>query len=179
VYALNDSIAVDSTRALNFLEQYNIVFSDCDGGSEEAYTALSRVYGRYLQAGGSLYGGHYNYYHLQRLFPGSYTQSAYSTATTDSIYISDQSLSSYLNFKTDVWSSSDSRGLSGYEIFSDIPSTAKIYASIQGTSIPVIVENHFGAGKFLWTDYHNQDVIYATPRDPKLVKIVQYFLYTL
>jgi hypothetical protein len=41
--------------------------------------------------------------------------------------------------------------------------------------VPVIVENKLGTGKYLWTLYHNQDIL----RDPRLVRIVRYFLYTM
>ena len=37
------------------------------------------------------------------------------------------------------------------------------------------MENHIGSGKYLWTDYHNQDI----KDDVKLVKLVKYFLYSL
>ncbi len=181
VYDLNDSVAADSNRALAFLQQYTLVFSDCDGGSEYSYISLSRVYSRYINAGGKIYGGHYNYYHLQRIFAPYFAEYDDQSPTVDSILVVDTKLSSYLGFTVAMWQSSDSRYLSGYEKFSDAPPSSKIYAVIQGTSpaIGVIVENYLGSGKYLWTDYHNQDVISATNRDPRLVKIVQYFLYSL
>ncbi len=181
VHALNDSVAADSTRALNFLKQYTLVFSDCDGGSEYSYAPLARVYGRYINGGGKIYGGHYNFYHLQKIFLPYYTHQDYQSPSVDSINIVDSKLSGYLGFTVAKWVSSDSRNLSGYEKFSNLPSGAKVYAVIRGTSpsVAVIVENDLGLGKYLWTDFHNQDVINATQRDPRLVKIVQYFLYSL
>jgi hypothetical protein len=181
VYALNDSVAADSNRALAFLQQYTLIFSDCDGGSEYSYIPLSRVYGRYINAGGKIYGGHYNYYHLQRIFSPYFAEYDDQSPTVDSVYIVNTKLSSYLGFTVAMWQSSDSRYLSGYEKFSDTPPTSKIYAVIEGTNpaIGVVVENYLGTGKYLWTDYHNQDVIQATNRDARLVKIVQYFLYSL
>lgn len=181
VYALNDSVAADSNRALNFLLQYTIIFSDCDGGSEYSYAPLARVYGRYLQAGGKIYGGHYNYYHLQKIFSPFYTTYDYQSPAQDTIFIQDVNLRTYIGFTEAQWRSADSRGLSGYEKFTDLPPATKVYAVIRGTSPPicVIAENYIGSGKYLWTDYHNQDVINAVPRDQRLVKIVQYFLYTL
>jgi hypothetical protein len=52
-----------------------------------------------------------------------------------------------------------------------------VYGVIYRTSpsVGVIVENYIGTGKYLWTDYHNQDI----KDDPKLVKIVQYFLLSM
>jgi hypothetical protein len=181
VYALNDSVDADSVKALAFLQQYTLIFSDCDGGSESSYLPLSRVYSRYITAGGKIYGGHYNYYHLQRIFSPYFKEYDEQSPMVDSIYVIDTKLSSYLGFSVAMWQSSDSRDLSGYEKFSDIPPSSKVYAVIRGTtpSVGVIVENYLGSGKYLWTDYHNQDVIYASSRDPRLVKIVQYFLYSL
>ncbi len=181
VYALNDSIAADSNKALTFLKGYTLVFSDCDGGSESSYLALSRVYGRYINAGGKVYGGHYNYYHLQRIFSPYFTEYDEQAPAVDSVFVIDSKLSGYLGFSVAMWQSSDSRGLSGYEKFSDIPPSSKVYAVIRGTTpaVGVIIENYLGSGKYLWTDYHNQDVISADPRDARLVKIVQYFLYSL
>lgn len=181
VYDLNDSVAADSNRALAFLQEYTLIFSDCDGGSEYGYQPLSRVYGRYLQSGGKIYGGHYNYYHLERIFSPYYENSDYQWQDVDSIQVIDSKLSSYLGFTVAEWQSTDSRNLSGYEKFTDTPPTSKVYAVIRGMqpSIGVVVENYKGSGKYLWTDYHNQDVIDANPRDPRLVKIVQYFLYSM
>jgi hypothetical protein len=181
VYDLNDSVAADSNRALAFLEKYTLVFSDCDGGSEYSYVPLSGVYKRYIQNGGKIYGGHYNYYHLERIFSPYYSHEDDQQPSVDSIHIINTQLSSYLGFTVAMWVSADSRNLSGYEKFTDAPPSSKIYAVIQGTSpaVAVIVENDLGSGKYLWTDYHNQDVIDASPRDPRLVKIVQYFLYSL
>jgi hypothetical protein len=181
IYALRDSANADSARLLTFLRQYTLIFSDCDGGSEggSSYAALSRVYGRYIQAGGKMYGGHYNFYHLQRVWPPFYTTYDYQgNAATDTISIIDANLRNYIGFGLERWDSPvDSRNLSGYEKFSDLPTGSKVYGVIYRTSPPVgvIVENYNGTGKYLWTDYHNQDV----KDDPRLVRIVQYFLLTL
>lgn len=181
VYDLNDSVAADSNRALAFLQKYTLIFSDCDGGSEYSYVPLSHVYSRYIKAGGKIYGGHYNYYHLERIFSPYFSNEDVQSPAVDSIYVIDSKLSSYLGFSVAMWQSADSRNLSGYEKFSDLPPTSKVYAVIRGTSpaVGVIVLNYLGTGEYLWTDYHNQDVINADPRDPRLVKIVQYFLYSL
>ncbi len=180
---LIDNIATDSVKAQTYLAQYTNIFSDCDGGSEgdDSYAQLSREYGRYIKNGGKVFGGHYNYYHLQRIFPGFYTQEDEQEPPVDSMHIADAGLSAYVGAQVLVWVSADSRNLSGYEKFDDLPpaSVAKTYAYIQGTSplVYVIVENSYGLGTYVWTDYHNQDVINAEPADPRLWKIVEYFLY--
>lgn len=178
---LIDSAAVDSTRLLTFLRQYTLIFSDCHGGTEggSTYALLSRVYGRYVSGGGKMYGGHYNYYHLQRIWTSFYdTFDTQGSTSTDSLKIIDASLSGFVGFTVAAWdSSSDSRRLSGYEKFSDLPTGSKVYGVINHTSpeVGVIVENYVGTGKYLWTDYHNQDIRHVT----RLVKLVQYFLLTL
>ena len=183
VYALIDSANIDSTKTLNYLKQYSLVFSNCDGGSEgnDSYALLSRTYGRYVAQGGKIYGGHYNYFHLQRIWPSFYTNfdnQGGSGSSSDSISIIDQSLKSAIGFNVTSWSASiDYRYLSGYGKFLNLPTNAKVYAVIYRTSpsVGVIVENYIGTGKYLWTDYHNQDI----KDDPKLVKIVQYFLLSM
>ncbi|HUI30933.1 MAG TPA: hypothetical protein VLX91_12020 [Candidatus Acidoferrales bacterium] len=183
---LINNIATDSVKAQSYLAGYTLVFSDCDGGSEggDDYAQLSREYGRYITNGGKVFGGHYNYYHLQRIFPGYYQNydDQYPNGSVDSIHIIDPNLNAYVGGAILNWVSADSRNLSGYEKFTDLPpsAVAKTYAYIQGTSpiIYCIVENSLGAGTYVWTDYHNQDVINAYPAaDPRLAKIVQYFLY--
>ncbi len=181
ITAMRDSANADSTGLLNFLRQYSLVFSNCHGGSEggSSYAVLSRVYGRYVQGGGKMYGGHYNYYHLQRVWPPFYTTRDYQgSPSTDTLQIIDQGLSNFVGFTTAAWDSSiDSRRLSGYEKFSNPPTNSKIYGIIKNTSpaVGVIIENYNGSGKYLWTDYHNQDIRNST----RLVKLVQYFLLTL
>jgi hypothetical protein len=169
----------DSAGLLTYLQQYTLVFSDCDGSTEgdQEYAKLSRVYGRYVAGGGNMYGGHYNYYHLQRIWTSSYQVQNYSTAATDSILLTDTDISKFVGFTSAQWNSTDSRNLSGYEKFTDLPSNAKVYGKIKGISpaVYVIVENHIGTGKYLWTNYHNQDI----KDDPKLIKLVQYFLLSL
>jgi hypothetical protein len=180
LYALRDSATVDSTKLLNYLKQYTLVFSDCDGGTEgdASYALLSRTYGRYVQGGGKMYGGHYNYYHLQRIWSTYYDNYDYQgSVSSDTISIVDANLSRYVGFSVAKWRSGDSRNLSGYEKFSDLPSSTKVYGVIRGTSpaVAVIAENYVGTGKYLWTDYHNQDI----KDDAQLIKLVQYFLYSL
>jgi hypothetical protein len=170
----------DSAALLTYLQKYTLVFSDCDGSSEgaEEYAKLSRVYGRYVQSGGKMYGGHYNYYHVQRIWTSSYQKSvAISSSANDSLTLVDTDISKYVGFTVAKWNSSDSRKLSGYEKFSDLPTNSKVYGKISGTNpeVFVIVENHLGTGKYLWTNYHNQDI----KDDPQLIKLVQYFLKSL
>lgn len=180
IYALRDSANADTTRLLNYLKQYTLIFSDCDGGSEgySSYANLSKTYGKYIQQGGKMYGGHYNYYHLQRIWPTYYTQRDYQgNSSTDTLHITDANLSTYVGFSVASWRSTDSRNLSAYEKFSNLPPNSKVYGIIRGTNpaVPVIAENRVGTGKYLWTDYHNQDI----KDDPQLIKLVQYFLYSL
>lgn len=178
---LRDQANTDSTKLLTSLKQYSLIFSDCDGGTEgdDDYAALSRTYGRYVQSGGKMYGGHFNYYHLQRIWPPYYTmEDAQDNPTQDSIKIVNSALAGFVGFTTASWdSSTDSRDLSGYEHFTDLPPTSTVYATISWTNpkIAVIVENHLGTGKYLWTDYHNQDIKDVA----HLVKIVQYFLLNM
>jgi len=178
---LEEEANIDSTKVLNYLKQYTLVFSDCDGGTEgdDEYAALSRTYGRYIQGGGKMYGGHYNYYHLERIWPPYYMlEDSQDNPPEDSIRIVSPALAGYVGFTVASWDSSgDSRELSGYEHFTDLPTTSIVYATISWTNprIAVIVENHLGSGKFLWTDYHNQDIKDVA----HLVKIVQYFLLNL
>jgi hypothetical protein len=180
IYALRDSANVDSTRTLNRLKQYSLIFSDCDGGSEggSSYAALSRVYGRYVAQGGKMYGGHYNYYHLQRVWLSYFdAYDAQGNSSTDTLRIVDASLIGYVGYSTARWVSIDFRNLSGYEKFSDLPPSSKVYGVIKNTApaVGVIVENYVGTGKYLWTDYHNQDI----KDDANLVKLVKYFLYSM
>jgi hypothetical protein len=183
IYTLRDQANTDSVALYNYLIQYSLIFSDCDGGSEgsSSYAALSRTYGRYIAQGGKIYGGHYNYYHCERIWPGFYSDNnnAYlSYSSSDSLLVVDQNLKLALGFDVASWSTSiDSRYLGGYEKWSSYPTNAKIYGVIyrSSPSIGVIVENYVGGGKYLWTDYHNQDI----KDDPKLVKIVQYFLLSM
>jgi hypothetical protein len=181
ISAMRDSANADSTRFLNYLKQYTLIFSDCHGGSEgsSTYALMSRTYGRYIAGGGKMYGGHYNYYHLQRIWPTFYDNfDNQGSPSTDTLRIVDNSLAGYVGFTLASWDSSgDSRRLSGYEKFSDLPSGTRVYGVIHNTSplVGVIVENYNGTGKYLWTDYHNQDIKNVA----KLVKLVQYFLLTL
>lgn len=59
VYYMRNRVASDSTATLNFLKQYTLVFSDCNGGDEDGYPVLARTYGRFVSQGGRIFGGHY------------------------------------------------------------------------------------------------------------------------
>jgi hypothetical protein len=179
ISSLRDSANVDSTWVLNYLKQYSIVFSDCNGGSENgsSYAALSRTYGRYVAQGGKMYGGHYNYYHLQRVFPPYYHTP--TSGSVDSLKIINTNLSAALGYTVISWPGD----LGYYEVWADLPGYNTVYAvesSSPGSTsspqgIPIIVENRVGTGKYLWTAYHNQDI----KNDPQLIKIVQYFLLSM
>jgi hypothetical protein len=177
VYYMRSRVDSDSTATLNFLKQYAIVFSDCNCGDEYGYAKLARCYGRYVQQGGKLYGGHYNYYNLQYIFPPYFKTSVYGS--NDTLKVLNSTLSTALGYNV------IHMYLSGYEMFSDMPgsSTTTIYAVMAGSptspsspsGVPIIVENRLGTGKYVWTTYHNQDIL----SDPRLIKIVRYFLYNM
>lgn len=186
IETLRDQANTDSTALLNYLKQYSLVFSNCHGDYEasSSYEALSRTYGRYISQGGKMYGGHYNFRHLHRIWSTSYSVRSYQgDQYADSLLVIDQTLKAAVGFEIARWDSPrDSRNLSGYDKFSDLPTNAKVYGVIYGTSpsVGVIVENYVGTGKYLWTDYHNQDVMdYDGTYDPKLIKIIQYFLLSM
>lgn len=173
--------SADSTALLTFLRTYALVFSDCNCGDETGYPLLARIYGRYVQQGGKIYGGHYNYMNLQYIFAPNYQTSTFET--NDSISIIDVNLSLALGFSVTPWPATG-RQLNSYERWTDLPpSNITVYSVIVGTTgsttspqgVPVIVENRLGTGKYLWTIYHNQDVL----ADARLVRIVRYFLYSL
>jgi hypothetical protein len=179
ISALRDQANLDSVAVYNYLKQYALIFSDCNGSSESgsAYATLSRTYGRYVAQGGKIYGGHYNYYHMQRIFPPYYTSETYGGV--DSLKIINTSLSAAVGYTL----ASFPTDLQYYEVFADLPVSSTIYAitcSSPGTpssplGIPIIVENRVGTGKYLWTAYHNQDI----KNDAQLIKIVQYFLLSM
>lgn len=170
-------VALDSVAVLNYLKQYAIVFSNCNGGDEYAYPLLARVYGQYVQQGGKIYGGHYNYYNLQNIVPPYYQTEVYGSV--DTMKIINTILSNALGYTVISWPGN----LQYYDFFSDLPGSTTVYAVESGSpgstsspqGIPVIVENRVGTGKYLWTAYHNQDIL----ADPQLVKIVRYFLYNM
>ncbi len=171
-------VAADSVAVLNYLKQYAIVFSDCNCGDEYNYPLLARVYGQYVKQGGRIYGGHYNYMNLQNIFPPYYQTEVYGYG--DSLKIINTTLSTALGYTVIQFD-----GLSSYELWSDLPgsSTTTVYAVMTSSpgsasspqGIPIIVENRLGTGKYLWTAYHNQDIL----ADPRLVRIVRYFLYAM
>jgi hypothetical protein len=183
INTLRDQAKSDSTTLLNYLKGYSIVFSDCDGSSEggSEFAALSRTYGRYLAQGGKMYGGHYNYYHMQRIFPPYYQMS--TSGYVDTLKIVNSSLSSALGYTVMRWSTVY-HSLSYYDFWSDLPIGNSTVYSVMSSStgsasspqgIPIIVENRVGTGKYVWTAYHNQDI----KDDPQLIKIVQYFLLSM
>ena len=176
---LRDRANNDSTATLNALKKYSYVFSDCHCSTEEGseYARLSRVYGRYVAAGGKMYGGHYNYFHLQRIWAPKY-QTAYSgtaTGSADSIQILNTALSAATGYTVAAWSTYGS--LRSYDMFSDIPGSSTVYAVLKNSTPQgaVIVVNYTGSGKYVWTNYHNQDV----EGNPKLLKLIQFFLWSM
>ena len=176
VSQMRSQATTDSNALLTFLKQYSIVFSDCNCGDEYGFPLLARIYGRYVSQGGKMYGGHYNYYNLQFIFPPNYKVS--TSNWNDSLLIIDSRLSTAVGYTVIKWSTS------GYQYFTDLPAgTSTVYAVFFGTpgsvtspgGVPVIVENRLGSGKYLWTVYHNQDIL----ADTRLVRIVRYFLYAM
>ena len=176
VYYMRARVVADSAALLNYLKQYAIVFSDCNCGDEYGYPKLARLYGRFVQQGGKIYGGHYNYYNLQYIFPPYYQM--YISGTGSQLKIVNTNLSTALGYTVINWPSS------WYSPFSDIPAAnSTVYAVINGSAattsspqgIPIIVENRLGTGKYVWTTYHNQDIL----SDTNLVRIVRYFLYNM
>ena len=93
-----------------------------------------------------MYGGHYNYYHLQRIWPGKYEVFNNYYAGKDSLQVTDASLSGFLGFNVVKWNSTDSRYLSGYEKFDDLPTNAKVYGIIHG----VKSSSWCNRGKLCW-----------------------------
>lgn len=184
VSAIRDSARVDSTKLLNWLKQYKLVFSDCNGGDENSYPVLARVYGRFVAGGGKIYGGHYNYYNLRNIWPPYFTKYDYQgSASKDTMKIVDPNLLSVVGMYLDWTKSGDSRHLTDYEKFSDLPPSpvSYVYGVIKGTSpaVGVVVECYPypnpNGGKYLWTDYHNQDI----KAIPNLRKIVEYFMLNM
>ena len=170
-----NSVSIDSTALLNYLKTYSIIFSDCDCSSESGYTALSRAYAKYVTQGGKIYGGHYNYYHLQKIFPPYY--STVVSAGTDTVKIVDVNLSTAVGYTMIKFPSS----FSGYVNYRGIPPTNVTVYAVEGSTqppVPLIVENRLGTGKYVWTVYHNQDILYGA-NSAKLVRIVRYFLYNM
>lgn len=171
---LRSMAANDSVATLQYLEQYTLIFSDCNGGDEVGYPLLARIYGRYLGQGGKIYGGHYNYYNLQTIFPSYYVNEEFNSG--DSLAIIDAKLISYVGFTSALWPLDvDNRPFNTFQQFRDVPPSSKIYSVMDNTTIPLIVENYLQNGKYLYTIYHNQNI----KNDPQLIKIVKYFLYSL
>jgi hypothetical protein len=170
-------VVADSAALLTYLKQYTIVFSDCNCGDEYGYPKLARLYGRYVQQGGNIYGGHYNYMNLQYIFPGYYTTG--SSGYGDSLKIINTNLSSVLGYSVIYWSTG------WYSPYMDLPANSVVYAVESGTTgsasspqgVPIIVENHVGTGKYVYTTYHNQDIL--NNADTRLKGIVRYFLYNM
>lgn len=177
VSLMRTQAAADSTALLNYLKQYSLIFSDCNCGDETGFPLLARIYGRYVQQGGKIYGGHYNYMNLQYIFAPDYR--TLTSAANDSLTITNTNLSTAIGYTVIGWPGSTS-----YQKYTDLPTGSTIvYAVFTGTpgtasspqGTPVIVENRLGTGKYLWTIYHNQDIL----SDTRLVRIVRYFLYAL
>jgi hypothetical protein len=177
VYTMRTRATTDSVALLTYLQQYSLVFSDCNCGDESGYPLLARIYGRYVQGGGKIYGGHYNYMNLQYIFAPNYQTS--TSNANDSLTIIDNNLRVALGYSVIRWP-----GSTGYEKYTDLPSgSSTVYAVFTNTpgsttspqGVPVIIENRLGTGKYLWTIYHNQDIL----SDARLVRIVRYFLYSL
>ena len=151
-YTTFDNTTVDSMRAqtrdtvalLNYLKKYAIVFSDCNCGDEDGYPILARLYGRYVQQGGKIYGGHYNYMNLQYIFPGYYQNEVYGYG--DSLKILNANLQTACGYNVIQFDASY------YEQFSDLPPSSIVYAVMTSSpgstsspqGIPLIVENHLG-----------------------------------
>jgi len=174
---LRDRANRDSASVLTYLKKYSYVFSDCDCSTEEAssYAMLSRTYGRYVSGGGKMYGGHYNYYHLQRIWSPYYTKdySGSVTGSYDSIKVLNTALAAATGYTVASWSGY----LRDYEMFNDIPTSSTVYAVLKNSSpqSAVIVVNYTGSGKYVWTNYHNQDV----NGNQQLLKLIQYFLWSM
>lgn len=177
VTAMRAQAAADSNALLNYLKQYALIFSDCNCGDETGYPLLARIYGRYVQQGGKIYGGHYNYMNLQYIFAPNYQVS--SSAYNDSVSIINVNLSTAVGYTVISFPSAGN-----FQRFTDLPSgNSTVYAVLTGTAgspsspqgVPIIVENRLGTGKYLWTTYHNQNIL----SDTRLVRIVRYFLYSL
>lgn len=177
---LRSKVQSDSSAALTYLKNYSIVFSDCDCGDEEYYPGVGRVYGRYISAGGKVYGGHYNYYNLQDIFVGYYLTQAspVQVGYYDTVLVANSGLKTAVR-SVIPWPNQRLSNTYYYKSWTDIPSTgtATLYATLknQSSTFPVIVENYSGTGKFVWTEYHNQDII----DDSTAIKIVYYFLYSM
>jgi hypothetical protein len=175
VYYMRARADKDSTALLNYLKQYKIVFSDCDCGDEVYYPKLARIYGQYVQQGGNIYGGHYNYYNLRNIFPGYFTTGA--SGNGDSLKILNTNLSTTLGYNAIKWTTG------WYSPWTNLPASTTVYAVESNTTgsasspqgIPIIVENHVGTGKYVYTTYHNQDIL----SNPRLIGIVRYFLYNM
>jgi hypothetical protein len=175
VYYMRARVNADSTALLNYLKQYSIVFSDCNGGDEGSYPKLARVYGQYVQQGGKIYGGHYNFYNLQNIFPTYYKTPI--SGSGDSLKIVNTNLQVALGYNVIQWP------FSWYTQWANLPPNSTVYAVISGSTgsasspqgVPIIIENRVGTGKYVWTTYHNQDII----GNARLVNIVRYFLYNM
>ena len=175
VDSMRIKVDLDSTALLNYLKRYAIVFSDCNCGDETGYPKLARLYGRYVTQGGKIYGGHYNYMNLQYIFAPNYQ--AYVSGSGTQLKIVNTNLSTALGYTVINWP------YSWYSPYTDLPTNSTVYAVVNGSAgttsspqgTPIIVENRLGTGKYVWTTYHNQDIL----ADTNLVKIVRYFLYNM
>ena len=186
VYDMRTRASADSTGLLTWLKQYKLVFSNCNGGDEDSYPVLARVYGRYVASGGKIYGGHYNYMNLEVVWPPYFAendQDYQGNTYADSMQVVDANLRNVVGLYLDWTQSGDSRHLSGYEKWTSAhtPPNSYTYGIIKGTNpaVSVVVECHPNpnpnGGKYLWTNYHNQDI----KSIPKLRKIIEYFMLNM
>lgn len=136
-----------------------------------------------MAQGGNIYGGYYNYLNLQYIFAPYYQTQVYNSAATDTMKVIDPTLSTALGYSViaypqntltlfDLWGDIPTSNVTVYGVIMNNPATS---GSSQG--IPIIVENRVGSGKYVWTSYHNQNIL----SDPthRLVRIDRYFLYCM
>jgi hypothetical protein len=173
----------DTVQAYNILVQYGMVFLDCiapeipaDLGGTSLYVAMSH----YIEQGGVVYGGHWGYFALESIFAPYYQNiDDGDQQPADTLIILDTAMAANVGYTRIAWQSTDNGGrmLTGYETFSDLPPDARVMGAIKNRSPQsgVIIENYLGRGRFLWTNYHNQDIASF----PQLMRIVKYTLYNL
>ncbi len=200
-YTDYDTISIDDFRdmainnpgsATNYLKKYSLVFSNCNGSEENQYAnEIAPIFEDYVMGGGKIYGGHYNYMNLRYLYPSYYNNDCALEHDADSIAVNAPVVENYVGFSSAAWNSKPDefgivRRLNSYQQFRDLPPNNGLelnnitYFKIAGVSpsIPAVVENRpNGAlgGKYVYTIYHNQDII----EDQKLLLIVKFILYAI
>lgn len=177
----------DPDSALRFLRQYTLVFSDCNGSEENQFSySIGPVFKDYVKFGGKIYGGHYNYMNLRYIFPNTYMNDRSYMHDEDSITVIDPALSNFVGFSSSRWNSNPTvndpvaRRLNTYQTFDDLPNSlippiTYLVVSHVEPKLPAVVENHYGAGKYVYTIYHNQDII----KDQKLLVLIKFFLFSM